>query len=558
MSTNSPHLPPASSGESEELYRKRVAAVLELEHRKCATDPFHFIVKYLLTEDSQDLDNPYKPFPERCYDYLRHLLDYILTEPLLAIEKSRQVMVTWLMAAYSLWLCLFHKGVMVRIQSKKKEDVEDIIDRISVLYRSMPNWLKARHPAKIIGDRIRFPMTRSKIVAVPQGAGHHRGPTPTLVWNDETADQSDLPAIWKALRPSLAAGKGRVVFTSTQAQSWFSMLTKDLLTPGEAPPPTEHKELSYGLTMRRLKRNRFCVLRLHYSADPEKRLADWIEKAKAGMSEADWQQEMEINPDAKAGVPALPKFTLYQDNILCTPFDIPPHWPRFAAFDHGTRSPTSIHLYAVDPLTEVSYAYWEYYRPGPLGDHLDALKAHPDFPVLQMILLDASCWAQTQQVTQTLSGQMMHSVRSIAELCQDAGVYCTPAARVDDKTKIAVWDRAWQEAEQKRPAFRIFRSCVSLTRELPGIVWAEYSEEQQRTHNTKEKLVDKDNHAFDDASYWLLYRYSSSGDSGVPEQAPADLAEAAARHWRVEHEKRVFDEMQARQDEMAFEAGYDD
>jgi hypothetical protein len=54
------------------------------------------------------------------------------------------------------------------------------------------------------------------------------------------------------------------------------------------------------------------------------------------------------------------------------------------------------------------YVYWEYYRPGPLEESLASIKAHPDFHKAIEYILDASCWAATQQAGP--------QVRSLADL----------------------------------------------------------------------------------------------------------------------------------------------
>lgn len=55
-------------------------------------------------------------------------------------------------------------------------------------------------------------------------------------------------------------------------------------------------------------KNKFCVLRLHYSADPDKSTPEWIEQAKRGISEKSWNREYEIDYDTFEGKPVFPEF----------------------------------------------------------------------------------------------------------------------------------------------------------------------------------------------------------------------------------------------------------
>jgi len=545
------------------MYRRAVAAALELIHRRCSSNPWWFIATFLKTEDPQDPENPYKPFPSRCQTYLRQLLDHIQTEPLLAVEKSRQVLVTWLCCAYVLWLLLFRQAVRIYVQSTKQETANELVDKIALLYRSMPTWIKDRHPVKILADKIRTLDTRGEVRAIPEGPEHLRGRTPTLWWSDETAAQKDCALSWKAVRAALSAGKGRALFTSSARPGWFHMLVSDKLESGKAPDPLSHHEIAHGLTKRRLARNGFVVLRLHYTADSMKADPGWIEQAKRGMPEADWRQEMEIDYEALSGVPALPQFTERQSEILVSPFTIPDHWPRYGAMDYGagTRNPTSIHFYAVDPGTETLYAYWEWYHVAPLGEAMDAFKAHPDSPRLLVLLLDQSCFAKTQQVSSaSFAGQQTHSVRSIAEVAgEDHGVWAIPAAKADDKTKIAAWETVWPPQEGRQIRFRIFRTCAMLSRELPGIRWAEWTEEQQRTRNVCEALIDRDNHAFDDASYMLLYRYGAEKPQEARVVPPnEELAAMASRTRQIEDEQKWIDRRVEQQEAFGFWMTHDE
>jgi hypothetical protein len=55
-------------------------------------------------------------------------------------------------------------------------------------------------------------------------------------------------------------------------------------------------------------RNKFCVARVHYTADPTKATPEWIAKAKEGISEKGWNREYEIGYDVFSGQPVYPEF----------------------------------------------------------------------------------------------------------------------------------------------------------------------------------------------------------------------------------------------------------
>ena len=64
----------------------------------------YFLFKYVITFDSQDTVNPEKPFPRM--RYLGVLSRLLQSETRLLIPKSRQMMVSWIVCDYCLWVAM--------------------------------------------------------------------------------------------------------------------------------------------------------------------------------------------------------------------------------------------------------------------------------------------------------------------------------------------------------------------------------------------------------------------------------------------------------------------
>jgi len=75
----------------------------------------------------------------------------------------------------------------------------------------------------------------------------------------------------------------------------------------ELPEALPIEEVMTGLKTWRNPINRFCVIRLHRTADPKKRTKEWVEKTRAGMDTANWLREYELVWEALNGRP------VYQD-----------------------------------------------------------------------------------------------------------------------------------------------------------------------------------------------------------------------------------------------------
>ena len=97
------------------------------------------------------------------------------------------------------------------------------------------------------------------------------------------------------------------------------------------------------------------ILRLHYSADPEK-TPEWAAKQKAAMTNpADYDQEYEINFAAKLGTLV---YQLHDEATLENYFPIPRNWTRYFALDPHPVVPHAALWVAVDNWGD-AWAYRE-------------------------------------------------------------------------------------------------------------------------------------------------------------------------------------------------------
>jgi hypothetical protein len=97
------------------------------------------------------------------------------------------------------------------------------------------------------------------------------------------------------------------------------------------------------------------ILRLHYSADPDK-TPEWAAKQKRAMTNpADYEQEYEINFSAKLGTLV---YLLHEEATLEASFPIPRHWTRYFALDPHPVVPHAALWVAVDPWGD-SWVYRE-------------------------------------------------------------------------------------------------------------------------------------------------------------------------------------------------------
>lgn len=530
----------------------------EADWRACSKDPRYFCTRFVRTKDQLDRENPYKPLPD--IPYLWWFLDFLMVEPLVAVPKSRRVLATWLITALDVWECLFLEARTIGLGNEDFSKAKQNLEMHRTIYDQLPEWMKTRAPMKWKDDKMSFlspasegdreaPRTRCEIIAFEQGTNVFNMYTFSRVWIDEAQKQRYPAEMYLSAQPTIKGRdptkRGQLVYTGTPAQGWFELLCHDQLERESPPPPVWERQLvsdwkpawwppkegekehPWGVVVRKLHDSGFIVVQIHYTADPEKRTPEWYAFAKKGIPDEDWNQDYECNWKAKAGRPAIPQMghskASRRHEIVVPFFEPPAFWVRFSTHDYGVTNPYSCHFHAISPAG-IGYTYWEHYGVGPLGSHLDAIKAHKDFAQLRLSILDRSCWAQTQQSTETLEGRATHQTRSVEQLHQAHGVYCIPAAVVRDGVKIArieeVWPKSddvemelvngvYQKTDRVKPIrWFVMDNCPHLLRECEGIVWEKLSYSQKLKKNDPEKLVDKDNHAFDEFTYGLLHMAS--------------------------------------------------
>jgi hypothetical protein len=128
------------------------------------------------------------------------------------------------------------------------------------------------------------------------------------------------------------------------------------------------KELVKGLTEKR-NPGGTCVLRVHYSADPDRAKPEWKEReSRKYTSEGAWQREQEVVFSAGGGERLFAEILhTYGHKIIIDPessgFEPSPHWNYFGGFDSGKANPTAA-LVACTDFDGTVYILREYYVPG--------------------------------------------------------------------------------------------------------------------------------------------------------------------------------------------------
>lgn len=235
-------------------------AELALEVERCKRSA-HFLIfdsRRLLTKDEHDPDNPVKPLPIDDL-YLRCVLDallvsgkiikpteakYLLREGydmawiealyysgLFMIEKSRQLIVTWIVCTYLLWRCKYRPHQLILIQSKREDDAANLVfakeatvGRMSFMESNLPKHLRTiEFPKGATYGHLYF-STGSHAWAIPEGSDIIRSNTASVIFSDESGFQPEFGNSFTAALPAVKGGGQYIGVSSAEPGEWQMLL----------------------------------------------------------------------------------------------------------------------------------------------------------------------------------------------------------------------------------------------------------------------------------------------------------------------------------------------
>lgn len=193
------------------------AALVQLLRDRCAADGLYWL-KFVLTRDEADPANAVKPFPLHL-EYLKQLWGVFSTRNLVVVAKSRQMLVSWAVAAFAVHTARSRPHQAVYWQSQKQEDAVSMVcspegaqmARCQFIEANLPDWLK--QSIKPVEGRLVYP-NGSVIQAVAGGSDKIRGKTASLIIEDEFAHMPEQNDIYTTVAPLVQKG-AKLIIVST-------------------------------------------------------------------------------------------------------------------------------------------------------------------------------------------------------------------------------------------------------------------------------------------------------------------------------------------------------
>lgn len=282
-------------------------------------DPIEFF-KAIRTLDESATKNPIRPFPWRL-DYIQLIIEILRRQQKVAIPKSRRMKISWTCQAFITWDGMFRLGRRQALVSKKEEDSDELVERCKFILDNLDSEL---FPRELIPQyaktycSLQFPDLMSKIEGFPSGADQLRQYTFSRLFGDEFAFWPNAQEMYSGAKPTLEGSDGgqggQAILVSSRSPGFFKRLCYDKMDTVEdflfetAQEELEPQSPMIGVDVWKNPKNQFCIIDLHYTADPAKRSEEWRVRESAGIPKAQWDREYEKSWDTYEGLPVYSDF----------------------------------------------------------------------------------------------------------------------------------------------------------------------------------------------------------------------------------------------------------
>ncbi len=195
--------------------KKTLKQIIAEEYQRCAVDPIYFMKKYCLIQHPKKgkINFHLYPFQEQTltqFDQYRFNI----------ILKSRQLGISTLSAAYSVWKMTFNEDYNILVIAIKQEVAKNLVTKVRVMYDNLPTWMKV---ASAEDNKLSLRLVNgSQIKAVAATPDAGRSEALSLLIIDEAAFIDYADEIWTSATPTLSTGGSCIALsTPNGVGGWF-------------------------------------------------------------------------------------------------------------------------------------------------------------------------------------------------------------------------------------------------------------------------------------------------------------------------------------------------
>lgn len=198
------------------LTETQALALWEEERAAIRAEGLHYL-RHVRTRDEADPEAPLKTLPD--YPYITALWSVLEADQRIVIAKSRQMMVSWIMAIFATWWARSKDHQAIFWQTQKWDDAciavataeGSALGRCHFIESNLPAPL--RLPVRTQSGKVEYP-NGSYIQGLAGGADQIRGKVASVIIQDEFAFQPEAAGVYTAVVP-LVQKKTKIILVST-------------------------------------------------------------------------------------------------------------------------------------------------------------------------------------------------------------------------------------------------------------------------------------------------------------------------------------------------------
>lgn len=192
----------------------------------------YFVRDWVWIEDKEN----HQAIPFALWPAQEGIIPQIIGSAWLIILKARQLGLTWIIAAYCLWLAISRPLQQILVISYNQDVAQEFLGRIRFMLARLPSWMVPT-VKRDTSEFLEFEHTdggkpvNSIIQSLPTTPKGGQSKTPTLLVVDESAWNQYFREIYTATEPGIEAAKGRIIVISNAiktAPGW--PFTRELMT----------------------------------------------------------------------------------------------------------------------------------------------------------------------------------------------------------------------------------------------------------------------------------------------------------------------------------------
>jgi len=192
-----------------------IKKIVAQEYIKCMQDPAYFMKKYCYIQHptrGRIMFHLY-PFQEKVLHLYRDNQNTITL-------KSRQLGISTLVAAYSLWLMIFHKDKNILALATTQATARNLVTKTQFMYENLPKWLRLK---SVEHNKLSLRLANgSRMKAASSNSDAARSEAVSLLIIDEAAFIDNIEETFASAQQTLATG-GQCIALSTPngIGNWF-------------------------------------------------------------------------------------------------------------------------------------------------------------------------------------------------------------------------------------------------------------------------------------------------------------------------------------------------